>query len=638
MPAEHTISFSFYSKKIIMFPRNRVTGVRGGRIQTEHRSQDQLAYSAQRSPLTDKHQVQATMGGSSVSTSGSNSMSVNSYWNSQYVYWFTNLIPADPNYTDSAQLALFYRDIYLHDSTAGSVVDIQSSFPFSNYDLRGLDDAKLKVYYDNLSQLNLLEMMPHISTAYLVDGYFCGSLVYDEKSRRFLDTLVHDALQCQVIPTPFFNMMPEINVRTSPYTQQLLNSDSAFSREYLSMLPQAFIDLLRKGEFTLNPITTLFIARRSLTDRAYQSFLHRVLPMYLIEKTMYRGTLVEAARRQRATTHITGGDDIWTPSGEELQALVSQFQQAEFDPLGGWVATRNAVNVNDIRPGGDFWKWTDVSDTMVAYKLRALCTSESFLSGEASYAAAESAYSTFLESQDTYRRHLTHSTFDSVLFPLIAVANGLYKDGTKEDEKMRSRNQVSKYLLHSTNRDRLAMPELVWHKSLESKDSENTFELLEQASEKGVPIPLKSWMAAAGLSVESLMKDMKSDKELRARLEQFTGKDTSHEGEEQVEASTRIKAAKRLTTAPLGAAPLKKSLWSRFEDFSEPEMYILSRTGKKKHVFNNPRGKTRDHNAMVAEISAKAHTDPEYRLKLKKTNKQKLGYTTTPLAGDLRTR
>jgi hypothetical protein len=624
-----------------MFPRNRVTGVTGSRIKTESYA-PKVAH-AVNSPHTysEKSKIQASVGGNGWGQQGGgNSMSVNSYWSSQYQYYMTGLIPSEPGYADTSQLALFYRDIYLHDATAGSCVDIQSTFPFSDFDLRGLDEKDLNIYRDSVDQLNINQMLPIISTAYLTDGFFCGSLVFDQTSRRFLDTLIHDALQCQIMPNSFFNMMPQINVHTSQATNELLNSDSQYSREYLSYLPQSFIELLKTGAFTLNPVSTLYVARRSLTDRAYVSFLHRILPMYLIEKTMFRGTLVEASRRQRATTHLTAGDDIWTPTGEELQALVSQFQQAEFDPLGGWVSTRNAVQVNDIRPGGDFWKWTDMADILVAYKLRAMGVSESFLSGEASYAAAESAYSTFLESQDTYRRHLTNAIFDTTLFPLIAVANNLYKEGTANSERVQH-NQVTKYLMHAKNRSRLLTPQLVWHKSLEAKGEENTFEMLEQASEKGVPIPIRMWMAAAGLDVESLIKDLDGDVKLRKKLESFTGKDTSHEGEEQVEASAVHAALKRLLGIPTTSSSKnsmypKRSILGR--SWGEPEDFSITKTGQKRHIVHNAQGKRRDYNAAIATMSHKMATDPEYRVKMAKANISKLGYSRIPLAGDVKGR
>lgn len=362
-----------------MFTRNKITSVVGSKIQTANAVPAQ-ALAAHKSRGTQVNASVVTGGGYGA---GSHGMAMTSNWSTQYQYYMTGLLPAEPGLNDATSLSLFYRDCYLFDNVAGSAVDIQSSFPFSDFDLRGLDVKQLDIFNDALSQLDIQRMLPEISTAYLVDGFFCGSLVFDSRSKKFIDTLIHDALQCAITPSPFFNMQPEIRVSPSSSTMRFLGSDSPFTRAYRDSIPDAFLDMMKQGQFILNPVSTMFIARRSLTDRAYVSFLHRILPMYLIEKTMFRGTLVEAGRRQRAMTHITAGDDIWTPSGEELQAYVQAFQAAEFDPLGGWVSTRNAVSVADVRPGGDFWKWTDMADVLVPYKLRALGISESFLSGDA---------------------------------------------------------------------------------------------------------------------------------------------------------------------------------------------------------------------------------------------------------------
>ena len=581
------------------------------------------------------------------STGGGASMSVNGFWQSNYQYMMTGLIPGDPHLIDTSTLALFYRDTYLYDNTAGSAVDIQAHFPFSSWELRGLEEKELRPFNETLERLNTQQMMPLISTAHLVDGFFAGSLVFDPKSKSFIDTLIHDALSCSVMPSPFFNIDPTINVRVGQSTQQFLADTSEYARRYLQQMPAQFVEMLKSGAFELDPVTTMFVPRRSTTDRAYTSYLHRILPMYLIEKTLFRGTLVEAQRRQRAMTHLTAGDDQWTPTGEELQALVQEFQSAEFDPLGGWVSTRNAVQAVDIRPGGDFWKWTDMADILVAYKLRALGISESFLSGDASYASAESAYSTFLESMNSFRTDMTERVFYSKIFPLVAVTNDLYKDPRNKAKAGR----VIDFLFNRTNRNNLKMPQLHWHKELEAKGEENMAELLQQASDKGVPIPLKMWMAAAKIDPDALLRDLDEDKELRKKLEQYTGKDTSHEGEDafgdgpdefedggddvdprREEAALRARAmAGQLTTnsATLSRG-YRKPLLSR--DFGDSgDTWTLTKTGKIKHIPSASQAAHRAKaNDRIIKISAQADKDPHYRMELKKRNLEKLGRTTLP--------
>jgi hypothetical protein len=491
--------------------------------------------------------------------------------------------------------------------------------------------------------LNIAQMMPEISVAYLVDGFFCGSLVFDPKSKQFIDTLIHDALQCAVMPSPFYNVDPTINVRVGQATQQFLHDTSPYAQRYLAQMPASFREMLRSGSFKLDPVCTLFVGRRKLTDRAYVSYLHRILPMYLIEKQMFKGTLVEAQRRQRSMTHITAGDDKWVPNKKELMALVQQFQMAELDPLGGWLSTRNSVQTVDLRPGGDFWKWTDMGDILVAYKLRALGISESFLSGDASYAAAEAAYSTFLESQNAYRSQLTHDVFYRKLFPLIAVTNDLYKEGAKNKAKP---GQVLDFLFNAADRDNLEMPTLHWNKKLEASGEDNMMELLQMASEKGVPIPLKLWMIAAKLDPDALIRDLHEDGELRKQLEQFTGKDTSHEGEDivgmegddsehsdtfanvrKIQAMAKRSVPQRLTSAPQSMTRTRTPLLGREYSGALTEYTEETKSGNGRKVIHNQATARAKHHESILKIAKKMDRDPNYRASVALRNKRSMGTT-----------
>jgi hypothetical protein len=632
-----------------MFAKNKIVGVNGGALSfAGSESVGMTARAPRRIDLAGKTQVTAGMAG--MAGTGGASMSVNSFFQSSYQYYMTGILPADPHLIDTSTLALFYRDIYLFDNTAGSAVDIQSTFPFSDWELRGLPEKELEPFNTALERLSLKTMMPFLSTAYLTDGFFCGSLIFDPRSKQFIDTLIHDALSVAAIPSPFYNIDPTINVRVGQAAQQFMHDTSEYARRYLDAMPRDFIEMLKSGAFTLDPVTTMFIPRRSTTDRAYTSYLHRILPMYMIEKTLFRGTLVEAQRRQRAMTHLTAGDDVWTPSPGELQALVGAFQEAEMDPSGGWVATRGSVASNDLRPGGDFWKWTDMADVLVPYKLRALGISESFLSGESSYAAAESAYSTFLESMNAYRTGLTERVFYSKLFPLISVVNNLYKEGSN---KARA-GKIVEFLFNKSNRSNLKMPQLHWHKELEAKGEENMAELLETASQKGIPIPLRMWAAAAHIDMDSLLRELKEDSTLRKELEQYTHKDTSHDGEgdipdqghefddddEGVDARAETSASlfpriqqkgrviPGLPTQSLvhGHPSYKQPLLGR--DFGDSgDNFGLTKTGKIKYIPNS-RNINKQMNDNILKIASKADKDPHYREQLRRRNYEKLGRTT----------
>lgn len=431
-----------------------------------------------------------------------------------YSKFFTNILPEAEE-----SLIPYYRDCYHFDSVAGATVDIMSVFPFSDWTLIGLESDELEVYNENLANLNVRSLMGEISNCYLVDGAFIGSLVYDPSQKVFADILVHDRMACQISPRPFFAIDPVITANSSANLQQFLNSGSPYVEQVLASYPRNFLEIFATDKATLDPITTIYVPRRGMVDQRTTSYLRRILPMYMLEKTLYRGTLIEATKRMRATTHVQVGTDTWEPTPLEMQTVLGQFQLSEMDPLGGWIVTRQGVNVQDIRQAGDFWKWTDLIDTLVPYKLRGLGISEAFLAGDANFSNAEAAIQVFMESCAAYRSYLNQKVFRERVFPLIAVSRGMYHDKSKAARG----NSTQALLRNLSNHKNLRTPDLHWHKTLDNHDPQK-MDLLTNLGEKGIPVPLKMWAAAAGVELRMLVADLKEDQKLRQEIEKVTGK------------------------------------------------------------------------------------------------------------------
>nr|DAH47885.1 MAG TPA: portal protein [Caudoviricetes sp.] len=608
-----------------MFARSKILGVsNNGRLNVQPSYHNKYATKAAK-------KVEGSLMGADLLSNGSAiNKSVNAFWQSSYQYMMTGFIPASPDLTDSQALALFFRDMYLHDSVAGSAVDIQSSFPFSDWELRGLQANDLKIYNDSLERLTLQELFPLISVAYLTDGFFAGSLVFDYKTKQFMDILIHDALSCEIQPSPFHNIDPKITVHTNGQTRAFIDNSSEYTDAYLRTMPAQFIDLLKSDAFELDPVSTLYVARRMLTDRAYTSYLQRLLPCYLIEKVLFRGTLVEAQRRQRATTHIQAGDDTWTPTDDELHDLTVLFQSTESDPLGAWIATRNNIQLSEFRSAGDMWKWYETSESLTPMKLRSLGISDAFLSGDASYAASESAYSTFVETVASYRNHLTDKVFYKKLFPLIAVVNDLY---TSDSVVKPDVNNITQFLFNANNRQALRMPKIHWHKQLEARDEQSQFEMLERVAEHGIPVPLTTWIAAAGLDIEALIKDLEESKELEKKLEPYQSKSSEDEDDSmfaatQVEGSDAIPVGYHKDDQANWTTASMKSAWAKLQrvpllsrKFSEEDNaeWEVSSDGKR-HLKVHQEAARKDRLYKLAKIISKYNKDPNYRDAVVKAN------------------
>lgn len=458
--------------------------------------------------------------GTNVVTANSAAMSVTQFGNSGLMANTTmrGLIP-DTGHDDSAMLPLI-RDIYAYDNVGGSAVDIQSGLPFSDWTLSGLDHSVTEIYSDTLARINMRTMLPEISNSYLVDGAFIGTLIYDGKQNNFQDVLMHDRMNAVISPQPFFALDPVITVSSQGRLGAFMDSYSPYAESSLKNYPQDMLRTFMKGNNVLDPITTLFIARKGTIDKTSVSYLKRLLPMYLLEKTLFRGTIVEATKRQRATTHIKIGDDTWEPTNTEMRQILAQFQEGDLDPLGAYIVTRQGVEVNDgLRQGGEFWKWTDSADVLVPYKLRALGISEAFLSADASLANAEAAITMFLDNMETYRQYLTYKLFYSKIFPLIAVLNGLYVDNSKV---MRG-STMQALVANMSNQKNLKIPKVMWHKNLQSPNAPSVLDNLDKLSDKGFPVPLKAWAAAANVDIGSLLSDLAEDNNLRDRISAITG-------------------------------------------------------------------------------------------------------------------
>lgn len=427
----------------------------------------------------------------------------------------------------------FCRDCYYTDAIAGATVDLSSSFPFSDYSLTGLETAELDKYLESMSRLNMRSLMGEISSTHLVDGAFIGTLVFDPMARSFQDILVHDSQNTQVTLQPMHSQDPVIKANTSASLGQFLDSGSPYVESMIASYPPNLIELYRSGSVFLDPLTTLFVPRRGMQDVSFSSYLRRLIPVYLFEKVMYRGTLMEAYKRQRSTTHIKVGTENWIPSDEEMASILADAQMTELDPLGGWLVTREGVEFNEFREPSASWRWTDIIEQLTPIKLRALGVSEAFLSGDASYGTAESAITSFTDSMNSFRQFITYRVFTSKLFPLIAVLHNLYKDPDLVKRTHGTTSGAMRSIYYSlTNLANLKMPTIQWHKSLEGKDVDSQMELLEKLSEKGFVIPLRMWASSAGLDLSALMRDLEEDRLIKQRMEELTGKKSQTIGNE----------------------------------------------------------------------------------------------------------
>lgn len=532
---------------------------------------------------------------------------------------------------EQAYFHRLYRDMYYHDPVAGSAVDLISSLPFSEFTLGGISDPKIaSTFAETLERLSLRTLLPEISVDYLVLGAHTSSLLYNRDKKLFTDIMPHAFENLTFETLPFYSQDPIITVKFDPQVQDTLKKDSPRMRRIREQIGNNIIEKIASGTLELDPLSTIYIPRKtfSTTDMG-TSYFRRILPLYLVEKNLFRGTLVESARRQRGIMHITLGDgDQWEPTVNDLEFITDLFMNADSDPLGAIIATRLGVSTEELRQGGDFWKHGDFADSVLSHKLRALGISEGLLSGDANYNTADTSLTVFIDTMRTYREMLTRKLFYDKLFPLISMLNGytLNNKGKVVIKDIMSQMNPEDAMFRLNDGSKLLIPTIHWAKQLKPEGDSAYMEMLNTMTEKGIPVPLRVMAAAGGLNIDDLLRQQDEDidtrrklQEYQKKLEEFKPQGGGEEGGDEM-AEARAYALALASDSPYGntrssvhARGGKIGLLSR--DFGESgEITHKTKTGKKKYVHNQI-GANQRVNANIVKAMKAAHARGDFNRK-----------------------
>lgn len=441
-----------------------------------------------------------------------------------------------------------FRDIYSHDPVAGSAVDMMSEMPWSDFTLSGLPDQDmLRVFAKSMEAISIKTLLPEATREYQVLGAHVSAINFDDKDNALTSLMPQDIDSCVVTPLPMYGRDPIIDVMIPKHVKQLIERAKQDKR-----IAQAFDkygeDLLKMAQgdrFPLDPKYTVYLPRRTFaTSTVGTSYYQRILPIWILEKALLRGTIDLAYRRQKSILHLIVGDEEWEPNNQELTQIVNMFITADVDPTGAVVATRPGIQTNEIRNGSDFWRYDEIYDFVSSAKMRALGISEGFLSGDASFNTMETSLSVFLEQIRSFRESMTRRLFYQKLFPLIAVSNDFKIEEKKRLETRgtvhtRGRNGSSYAINIGANPRHVTfagfqsraeeevditeywMPRLQWHKGLKPEADSAYLEILNTLAEKGMPVPLRMWAAASGVSVPEVMSSLSEDVKLRKKIKKY---------------------------------------------------------------------------------------------------------------------
>lgn len=504
----------------------------------------------------------------------------------------------------SETLQAVYRDIYYHDHLSGAAVDLKASLPWSDMSLVGMDDDKTEVFHDNIERLNMRELHLPLSVDNMVTGAFVGMLVYNKAvtERGFADIMPFDYSCCELMQVPMYSQDPIVTLRIDDELKRFAASESDDAVAVQHSMPPEMLDAIRnEPSVDLDSLSTVYIPRTTMsTMQTGVSLYRRILPLWLLERVLYRGTMTEATRRQKSTLHITVGDENWVPTDEELSDYMRTFQETEQDPISSYVATVAGVQTQEILPPASDWRWTDSVPTMNELKLMALGASTAFLQGDTSVTTQDMAISTFIEMVAAYRRFITWKLYYRKLFPMIARLNEFYEDdkgSSRETSAARDVRRLQNLQIQLNETRQLAFPKIQWHKSLRPEADREQLDMLQTLREFGVPVPIRTVAAIGGMDMDQLLKDMEGEKELKARI-----KSLKPPPDPEDDGDGGFGGGRGFAALDDGAVPPPPRETARLSNivtrpYSESDMEIsgTTRTGRRKWLYNQSRaGKLAD--------------------------------------------
>lgn len=430
-----------------------------------------------------------------------------------------------------SELIRIARDMLDNDAISGAVAQTISDSLFGNFALGNMPDKEhLKPYLTSLDRVRIKTLMPALALSYLVDGAYLGSGVFDEDKNVFSSMMNQDLLHATVYPVPFFGATPVVDVAIPPDVHRVMSGirgDARFAK-YQEFLPKEFA---AGGLVKLQPENTFYIPRRGLAHNPLGvSLFRRVMMIYILEKSLSRGTLEMSYRRQRPILHVVAGDENWDPSNEEMAELANLFLSADLDPLGAVVTTRVGVNPQEIGGTSDMWKWTDNVDVLTSMKLKGLGMPDGLLGGDMSLDSVSATLTVFIKQLRALRDYLTRAFFYEKFFPYIAITNRHRRDvigdfearGSRRTSQFAQFTYNERYVEHASDSDvdlgDYLTPHVMWHEGMRPEGDKEYLDLLMSLLQAGVPIPVRMIAAAGGQDIDDLMNGAPDDLAQRQRV------------------------------------------------------------------------------------------------------------------------
>lgn len=423
--------------------------------------------------------------------------------------------------SDKASRHKLFKDMYYHDAVSGGAVDVLSSF-LGDFHLTGISDpSRMDKFSSTASSISPATLFPLITTEYLVHGHFVGTKLFDKSKGYITGITPHDVMSVNIKPINVHGAQPIFDLTLDEEFRALLRSEDPRVRDILNALPKMYRSAASDGSIPLMPQNTIFFPRQRLAGTpSGVSLYERTLPVYLIEKSLYRGTIDAANRRQRSILHakVSGDGDDWVPDTQYLQQVNDRIKGADMDPQGAVMTTGDNISITQFMEPHNFWSIDQFAPFASEMKFYAYRISPSMINGTSSLATLDASLSIMVNDLRQYRSLFENKIMKESIFGDVAIANG-FKD--EDSHRNDSLSVEKRYGRQTFNLAEYEIPHVVWKQSLSPEGDSAYLNMLHEISQLGVPVNLSMYAAAAGLNLDDLLDGAEKDVDDRRRAQKY---------------------------------------------------------------------------------------------------------------------
>jgi hypothetical protein len=412
----------------------------------------------------------------------------------------------------------WYRFYYKRDPIIGGVIDLHSELPFSRASLTGIEDASIKKFYeDSIERVGLLSgKLSEATNELLKIGEAFPYYRWDSSAGNFSHIILQNPDFIEIEQSMFIDEEDKYKLAIDPQLRSYIESTNPQAAYQKRKLPLEFVRAIVYGEkldlpFDEDDLFIAIIKRDSPSDLRGNSIIARLLRELIYEDKLRDSQIAIADNFIYPFRMLKIGNDVWQPTSEQLDAFQELILQKQFDP-NFWLITHNAVEysshslVNDVMSLGNEWERID------KLKMIGLGMSQSFLTGESSYATAHVGWQTAMARYKSLR-HLMEEKMVYPFFKTIAKRNGFYKISKKE---LNGQFRIARSKNVDDESD-LIIPKLDWEKKLIVREDESYLQFLSGLMAK-FPISNSTFLSAIGMSLQEELEKTINDDKLMVRM------------------------------------------------------------------------------------------------------------------------